>query len=135
MRAALLLLGALFVAGCGSTGGPAARIVLDASHHDRIIRAEQGQLIELRLASAAPVGHDAATAGPRWDIDRLDGPTIVAEAAPRFEPAGPAAGSQGTTVFVFRAAQPGRAMIRLVYRYPWQQAVKGDTFLAWIHVR
>lgn len=132
MRRAGLFLCALLLAGCETTDAPATRIVLDAAHHDRVIRAEQGQLIEIRLASAPP-GGDAAHTGPRWDIDRLDRPTLAAEAPPRFEP-GRAAGP-GTTVFVFRAAQPGRAMVRLVYRHPWEQAVKGDTFLAWIHVR
>jgi predicted secreted protein len=135
MRFVLSILGALLLAGCETTGGPAARITLDPSHHDRVIRAEQGQLIEVRLPSAPP-GTDPTSGNPRWDIDRLDAPPLALVEPPRFEPATDARpGTQGVTIFVFRAATPGRAMVRLVYRHPWEQAVKGETFLAWIHVR
>lgn len=118
----------VFLAACAGPGTPRARIVLERTDHDRIIRTEQGQLIEVRLAAAPP-------GGPRWDIDRLDA-SLALEGEPRFEPAASGApGALGTTVFLIRAARPGQAMVRLVYRHPWEQAVKGETFLAMIHVR
>lgn len=137
MKRPVLFLGALLLAaGCETTRtGPTPRIPLDRSHHDRVVRAEQGQLLEVRLASGPPSA-DALSGGPRWDIDRLDSPPLALAEPPRYEPpAESGSAGQGTTVFVFRAAGPGRAMVRLVYRHPWQQAVNGETFLVWVHVR
>jgi len=126
---AALLVG-LVLAGCAAPGPrPAAVLTLGPRDHDRIIRAEQGEVIEIRLPAAAP-------GGPRWDIDPLDGPTLALAGPPDFVPAdGATPGARGTAVFRLRAARPGQAMVRLVYRHPWEQAVKGETFLAMIHVR
>lgn len=125
----ILALG-LLLAGCTTPGArPATVITLGPRDHDRIIRAEQGEIIEIRLPAAAP-------GGPRWDIDRLDGPTLALAGPPDFVPAAESTpGARGTAVFRLRAARPGQAMVRLVYRHPWEQAVKGETFLAMIHVR
>lgn len=122
-------LAVIALAGCATPApSPGPPVVLGRGDHDRVIRAERGQLLEIRLPAAAP-------GGPRWDIDRLDGPLVLA-AEPRFEPASDGQrGGSGTTVFLIRCARPGQAMVRLVYRHPWEQAVKGETFLAMVHVR
>jgi inhibitor of cysteine peptidase len=120
----------LFLTGCSTPGArPANVITLGPRDHDRIIRAEQGEIIEIRLPAAAP-------GGPRWDIDRLDTPALALAGPPEFVPApGATPGALGTAVFRVRAVRPGQAMVRLVYRHPWEQAVKGETFLAMVHVR
>lgn len=124
------LLAAVVLAGCAAAGARTGAVrTLGPADHDRIIRIEQGQILEVRLPAAAP-------GGPRWDIDRLDTPTLALAAPPAWlPPAEGVPGARGTAVFRLRAARPGQAMVRLVYRHPWEQAVQGETFLAMVHVR
>ncbi len=121
----LLLLGV--PAGCATPGEAGAPVVLGPKDHDRVIRIEQGRFFEIRLPATG-------AEGPRWDIDRLDSATLTLAGPPKFEPAA-AGATTGTTVFRLKAARLGNGMVRLVYRYPWEPAVKGDTFLAMIQVR
>lgn len=117
----------LALAGCAAPGGPGEPLVLGSKDNDKVVRAEQGRVIEIRLPAA---GGD----GPRWDIDRIDAGVLTPVGPPRFEPA--AAGAvDGTMIFRFKAARLGNGLVRLVYRQPWEPAVKGDTFLVVIQVR
>lgn len=128
MKSLSLILLALLLAGCGTPGTPPPPLVLGLKQSDAVYRIAQGGLIEIRLPSNPSSGY-------RWDIDQLD-PVRFTVVGPRvFEPADPAqpAGA-GTEIFRLRAAHLGLGMVRLAHRQPWEQANKGETFTAMIHV-
>lgn len=134
MRPLPFVLSCLLLCGCATSGG-SGPLMLGPQDHNQVVRVEEGRLIEIRLPAATGAGPDPTRPGvPRWDVDRIDRNALTLVGSPQVEP-GAAGSATGTAVVRVKAARPGNGMIRLVYRYPWQQAVNGDTWLVMIQVR
>lgn len=117
--AALML--AAFAGGCASPGSLEPNLVVTRADNDRLLSVELGQIIEVRLP-------ENTSTDLRWDVDRVDAPILVPVGTAKEKPSAKEAGN-ATAVFKFRADKPGRGMIRLVYRRPWEQAMKGETLV------
>lgn len=103
-RAALVLA----LAGCGSP----AVVDLDAGADGRTIRLAEGSRLRLVLPENPSTGY-------RWRIAADAAPVLRLEEDASM-PGGTAPGSPGTHRWVFRAARPGQAVLRLDHARPWE---------------
>ena len=78
-----------------------------------------GQEVALQLDANASTGYRWELASPVPEV------VAVVDAGTYREPPDPEAkvGAGGSTSFVFRAVRPGKGVLELVYRRPWEAGV------------
>ena len=81
------------------------------------VRLEPGQLLEVRLPMQAGTGYSWAASGDSASLEFIDQTTL--------HPWGgaPSVGGTQTQMFIYRAIAPGEAVLRFVYRRPWEGGV------------
>lgn len=138
-RVALVLL-AMTAAACLSEDecsakegdGAPAKVVLTKDADGGTATLRPGQKLVVRLAGNPTTGY-------RWEVGELKGEAIEqvgeAEYVPDEAPEG-RVGVGGTFIFTFRAVEPGRSALRLVYRRPWEKGKDpARTFSATVEVK
>ena len=83
-------------------------------------RLRRGQLLAIELASNASTGY-------AWEVEDNGSPVLESAPVPASAaalPASPLAGAGGTSRWHYRAAQPGTATLRLVYRRSWEKGIE-----------
>lgn len=122
-------IGALaWLAGCAGPGATQPPLQLKGTDTDQVYNVEQGRVIEVTLKTNPESGY-------HWYLERVDGPVLGAMGTPVYTPSPSMPAGGGVTTFRFKARKPGRGMIRIAYRQPWEQTVKGETFVAMVQVR
>ena len=108
-----LLFAALFVA-CAARASPPTTGRTPTSLH-------VGQILYVRLAASPATGYGWAFVGPLPPVLRMEGDPGL-RPLERTRPGAPA-----LQTWTFRAQQPGRAVLRFVYRRPWEpDAIAAD---------
>lgn len=117
-----MLVSIAMICGCATAQTPLPEIDLNAVDGAVPVQARVGQLLSIRLTGNASTGYswewdEAAAAGvlvrerntAKVDAEKSDTPPMV--------------GSPSTQAWLFRAAAPGNAELRLDYRRPWEKGV------------
>lgn len=115
VAAALLL--AVTAAGCGR--GP---LELGAGHDERLVRAQSGEAVIIRL-------EENPGAGFEWRFAEEPDPAVLELLSRDHEPPDdPAPGAGGTAVWRFRASAPGSTRLVLEYAATFDPTAVADTY-------
>ena len=116
MRYAFLSLAALASA-ASAQGAPDLRPPVVVGETSGPVRMELGQLLEVRLPMQAGTGYSWAASSDTGTLEFIDQTTL--------HPWGgaPTVGGSQTQMFIYRAVGPGEAVLRFVYRRPWEGGV------------
>ena len=98
---------------------------------------DSGRHVQLRPGQEMDVVlFENGTTGYQWQIVPVSGGVLEEAAKPDFKPSSGLIGAGGKKTFHFKATSPGRTILRLVYRRPWEANVLPiKTFLVRITVR
>jgi len=116
MRYAFLSLAGLASA-ASAQGAPDLRPPVVVGETSGPVRMELGQLLEVRLPMQAGTGYSWAASSDTGTLEFIDQTTL--------HPWGgaPTVGGSQTQMFIYRAVGPGEAVLRFVYRRPWEGGV------------
>lgn len=108
--------------GCATAQAPLPVIDLTTVDATAPVQAQVGQVLSIRLTGNASTGYSW-----EWDEAAAAGVLVRERSAAKVDAAKPDApplvGSPSTQTWLFRAAAPGNAELRLDYRRPWEQGV------------
>ena len=126
-NAAIVLVMLLAVASGWAGGGP----VLSLSENDngKRVQLHPGQKMDVVL-------FENGTTGYQWQIVPVNRNVLKETAKPDFKPSSGLIGAGGERTFHFKAASPGKTVLRLAYRRQWEANVPPlKTFTVRITVR
>lgn len=113
---------------CYTTMAGGAVVELSEADNGRVLAAQVGDLLRIRLAENASTGY-------RWDLESASSDVLEAlESDVAYPPS--VVGASGTVTFSFRARQPGQGELRLRHWRRWQgDASVTRRFRLTLHVR
>lgn len=108
--------------GCATAQTPLPVIDLNAVDGTAPVQAQVGQVLSIRLTGNASTGYSW-----QWDEAAAAGVLVREHAVAKIDApkadTPPLVGSPSTQSWLFRAAAPGNAELRLDYRRPWEKDV------------
>lgn len=126
--ASVILLVLLLVAASGWAGSNPV-LSLNENGNGKRVQLHPGQKMDVVL-------FENGTTGYQWQIVPVDRNVLKEAAKPDFKPASGLIGAGGERTFHFKAASPGKTVLRLAYRRPWEANVPPiKTFTVRITVR
>lgn len=117
-RISLIAAASVALAGAvAAQGGADLRPPVVVGETSGSVRLQTGQLLEVRLPMQAGTGYSWAASSDTGNIEFIDQTTL--------HPWGgaPTVGGSQTQMFIYRAIEPGKAVLRFAYRRPWEGGV------------
>jgi inhibitor of cysteine peptidase len=105
-------------------------VLLTRSESLDITEADAGKTIELNVGEAFTVTLEGnPTTGYNWELVATEGAVVEQVGEPEFDSDSNLVGAGGSITLNFKATNPGRQTLELVYRRSWEEDVAPlDTF-------
>ncbi|HVN56198.1 MAG TPA: protease inhibitor I42 family protein [Anaerolineaceae bacterium] len=103
-------------------------ISIDQSENGETVPARVGDTIQVRLPENPSTGY-------LWKLASEVEPALRLISSDYTSPQTSAPGARGTRVYLFKAVQPGEAVIELEHKRPWEAGAGANRFAVHIEVQ